>query len=135
MRLPWPWPNDLDTQIWPRYGQDVTAYQKWSFYVNWFKSNSPNRQIDRHTDTTKTLPLPHTREVIRQTVFNITYDEFSILNSFMDVVLNNCLFSHELKPTGNCAVSVNNFITKTVCLLPTYLLKKSFINLQIIESS
>ena len=25
--------NDLDTQTWPRYGQDVPAYQKWSFYV------------------------------------------------------------------------------------------------------
>ena len=67
MRWPWPWPNDLDTQTWPRYGQDVTSYQKWSFYVNWFKSYSSNRQTDRHThkhtdrqtDTTKTLPLPH----------------------------------------------------------------------------
>ena len=55
----WPWPNDHDTQTWPRYGQDVPSYQKWSFYVNWFKSYSLNRQ----TDTTKTLPLPHTREV------------------------------------------------------------------------
>ena len=57
----------LYTQTWPRYGQDVTPYQKWSFYVNSFKSYSPNRQthtqIHRHTDTTKTLPLPHTREV------------------------------------------------------------------------
>ena len=59
MRWPWPWPIDLDTQTWPRYGQDVTSYQKWSFYVNLFKSYSPNR----HTDTTETLPLPHTREV------------------------------------------------------------------------
>ena len=51
MRWPWPWPNDLDTQTWPRYGQDITPYQKWSFYVNWFKSYSPNRQTDRQTHT------------------------------------------------------------------------------------
>ena len=81
LTLEWPWPqtsqtkihwwpgsqisifhmydNDLDTQIWPRYCRDVPPYQIWSFYVNSFKSYSPNR----HTDTTKTLPLPHTREV------------------------------------------------------------------------
>ena len=47
----WPWPNDLDTQTWPRYGQDVPAYQKWSFYVKGFKSYSLNRQTDRQTDT------------------------------------------------------------------------------------
>ena len=44
----WPWPNDLDTQMWPRYGQDVTSYQKWSFYVNSFKVVA---RTDRHTDT------------------------------------------------------------------------------------
>ena len=59
MRWPWPWSNDLDTQTWPRYCQDVPPHQNWSFYVDWFKSYSPNRQ----TDTTKPLPLPHTREV------------------------------------------------------------------------
>ena len=67
MRWPWPWPNDLDTQTWPRNGQDVTSYQKWSFYVNSFKSYSMNRHTDtqthRQTNTMKTLPLPHTREV------------------------------------------------------------------------
>ena len=48
---PWPWPNELDTQTWPRYGQDVPAYQKWSFYVKGFKSYSLNRQTEhRHTD-------------------------------------------------------------------------------------
>ena len=45
---PWPWPNDLYTQTWPRYDQDVPAYQKWSFYVKRFKSYSLNRQTDRH---------------------------------------------------------------------------------------
>ena len=50
MRWPWLWPNDVDTQIWPRYGQDVTPYQKWSFYVNSFKSYSLNRQTHRLTD-------------------------------------------------------------------------------------
>ena len=58
----WPWYVNL-----PRYCQDVPPHQKWSFYVNWFKSYSPNRQTDRqthtHTHTTKTLPLPLTREV------------------------------------------------------------------------
>ena len=53
MRWLWPWPNDLETQTWPRYGQDVTPYQKWSFYVNSFKSYSPNRQTDRQTHTHK----------------------------------------------------------------------------------
>ena len=55
----WPWYS-----TWTRYGQDVPPYQKWSFYVNWFKSYSPNRHT--HIDTTKTLPLPHTREVKRK---------------------------------------------------------------------
>ena len=67
VRGPGPWPNDPHTQTWPRYGQDLSPYQKSSFYVNSFKTNSLNRQTDRHTDTqtdtTKTLPLLHTREV------------------------------------------------------------------------
>ena len=82
----WPWSNDLDTQTWPRYSQDVTPYQKWSFYVNSFKSYSPNRQTDRHTrthtdtdtDTTKTLLLPHTRQVINHTT-NLRSWLFTIL--------------------------------------------------------
>ena len=56
----------------PRYGQDVTLHQKWSFYVNWFKS------YNRHTHTTKTLPLPHTRDVIKsQGPFTVIL-EFSV---------------------------------------------------------
>ena len=51
MRWPWPWPNDLDTWTWPRYCQDVPQHQKWSLYVNWFKSYSPNRQTHTHTHT------------------------------------------------------------------------------------
>ena len=51
---PWPWPNDLDTQTGLRYGQDVSPYQKWSFYVKGFKSYSLNRhkhrKKNRHTD-------------------------------------------------------------------------------------
>ena len=47
---PWPWPNDLATQAWPRYGQDVPACQKWSFYVKGFKSYSLNRWKHRWTD-------------------------------------------------------------------------------------
>ena len=64
----WPWPNDLDTQTWPRYCQDIPPHQKWSFYVNCLKTYCPNRhtQTHRHTDMMKTLPLPHTREVKTQ---------------------------------------------------------------------
>ena len=72
IRWPWPWTNDLDTQTRPRYDQDVIPYQKWSFYVNSFKSYSlkwhTDTQTDTHTQTDtqtqwKTWPLPHTREV------------------------------------------------------------------------
>ena len=49
------WSNDLGTQTWPRYGQDVTLYQRWSFYVNLFKTYSSNRQIGTHTDMTKNI--------------------------------------------------------------------------------
>ena len=65
MRWPWPWPSGLDTQTWRRYGQYVPSYQKRSFYVNSFKSYSPNRLTHTHTHTMKTLPLPHTRGVNR----------------------------------------------------------------------
>ena len=41
--------HDLDTQTWPRYGQDVPSYQTWSFYVKAFKSYSPNGQTDTRT--------------------------------------------------------------------------------------
>ena len=39
--------------------------KKYSFYVNWFKNYSLNRDTHTHThtDTMKELPLPHTREV------------------------------------------------------------------------
>ena len=47
----WPWPNDIDTQIWPRYDQDIPPYQKWSSYVKRFKSYSLNSQTHRHIDT------------------------------------------------------------------------------------
>ena len=51
IRWLWTWPSDLDTQIWPRYGQDVTPHQNWSFYVNSFTHYSLNRQTDRQTQT------------------------------------------------------------------------------------
>ena len=71
---PWPWSNDLDTQTWSRYGQDVPPYQKWSFYAKAFKSYSLNRQTDRHTHTQahrqtdgqyENITFPHTRAVIK----------------------------------------------------------------------
>ena len=62
--------QEPDTQTWPKYGQDVLAYQKSSFYVKGFKSYSLNRQrqkhghTDRHTDTqtdiTENVIYPHT---------------------------------------------------------------------------
>ena len=39
----WSWYSN-----WPRYGQDVTPYQNWRFYVNSFKSLA---RTDRQTDT------------------------------------------------------------------------------------
>ena len=48
MRWTWPWSNDIDTQTWPRYCQDVPSHQKWSFYANWFKSYSLNRHTHTH---------------------------------------------------------------------------------------
>ena len=51
MRCARPWPNDFDTQTWPRNCQNVQPHQKWSFYVNWFKRFSLNRQTDRQTDS------------------------------------------------------------------------------------
>ena len=77
MRWPWPWSNDLDTQTWPRYGQDVTPYQKRSFYVNCFKSYSLNGHT--HTDTMKTLPLPHTWEVIKLSKIAQLFQYFVII--------------------------------------------------------
>ena len=68
---PWPWPNDLDTQTWPRYGQNLPAYQKWSFYVKgskiiaWTDRNT-DRQTDRQTDMTENITYPHTQVVIRE---------------------------------------------------------------------
>ena len=92
--IPWPWPHDLDTQTWPRYGRDVIPYQKWSFYVNSFKSYSLNRQTDTHTDWhthrwthrqtcrhDETLPLLHTREV------NIIYCIFKTSSFWVILVL------------------------------------------------
>ena len=90
MRWPWPWPNDLDTQNWSRYGQDVLPYQESSFCVKSFKSiawtdrhtdrhthRQTHTQIDTHTDTTKTLPLPHTREVIKDNTVHPAHLECS----------------------------------------------------------
>ena len=80
MRWPWPWPNDLDTQTWPRYGQDVPPYQNDVSMSTGSKviaqtnthtrgQTHTDKHTDRHTDTMKTLPLPHTREVM--TVFTL----------------------------------------------------------------
>ena len=86
--LPWPhllpWPQTSQTKLnWCpsnkisifhemtltlilKFDLYVTPYQKWSFYVNSFKSYSLNRHTDRYTDTMKTLPLLHTQEVTKQ---------------------------------------------------------------------
>ena len=83
MRWPWPWPwsNDLDTQTWPRYGQDVPSYQKWSFYVNWFKNYSPNRQTD--TDTHRQTD----GQIDRHTDENITSTAYAGGNKWQALIL------------------------------------------------
>ena len=90
MRWPWTWSNNLDTQTGPIYCQDVPPHQKWSFFVNWFKSYSLNRctQTDRHIDTTKTLPLPHTREV-KTTLSPQQHHRLNILLIWWTLRLNN----------------------------------------------
>ena len=41
-----PWPNDLDTGNWPRYGQDVCKTTlKWSVYANCLKWQADTRKI------------------------------------------------------------------------------------------
>ena len=52
----WPWPNDLDTQTWPRCGQDVPPYKKEvpaptaSKVVAW-TDRQTDKQTDRQTHT------------------------------------------------------------------------------------
>ena len=102
---PWPWPNDLDTQTWPRYGQDVPAYQKWSFYVKWLKSYNLNRQKHRQTDTqtdrqthrqtdmTENITYPHTWVVKRLDPLSrfLTVKELSTYWSCTDQVPSICV--------------------------------------------
>ena len=70
MRWPWPWSNDLDTQNWPRYGQDVPPYQKWSLFQLVQKLQPEQTHTD--TDTQTTLPLPLTREVKKSLKYTLT---------------------------------------------------------------
>ena len=55
-----PWPNDLDTQTCPKYGQDVSHTENYSFYVKSVKTYSPNRWTDTHYENST---YPHTWEV------------------------------------------------------------------------
>ena len=44
---PWPWTDDLDVQIWPRYSEDVLVlpkHQKWSFWVKVFENYSTKKK-------------------------------------------------------------------------------------------
>ena len=66
--------------------QDVPSHQKWSLYLNWFKSYSLNRQT--HTHIMKTLPLPHTREVIMHIEHFMHYtckDEIIVKTNFESI--------------------------------------------------
>ena len=51
----WPWPNALDTQTWPRYGQDVPPYKKMKITCQLIQKLQ-SKKTDRYTDSTKTLP-------------------------------------------------------------------------------
>ena len=53
---PWPWPDDLDVRTWPRYSADVSAQQKWSFYVKAFK-RAQSGQTDTQTDATENITI------------------------------------------------------------------------------
>ena len=65
MRWPWPSSNDLDTHTWPRDWQDVPPYQNEVSVSTASKVTAQtDTQTDRHPGTMKTLPLPHTQEVI-----------------------------------------------------------------------
>ena len=56
---PWNWPNDIGTQTWPRYGQDVSACEKVPSYsgskVMVWTDGQTDRQTDRQTRV-KLLP-------------------------------------------------------------------------------
>jgi len=43
---PSPWPHDLDIRTWPRYYEDVLAYQKWSFEVGADSKVGARRETD-----------------------------------------------------------------------------------------
>ena len=64
--LIWPWPNDLDTQTWPRYGQDVLPYKILSFYSKLIA------QTDRHTHTDGQTGRQTDRQTDRQTHTHIS---------------------------------------------------------------
>ena len=69
--------DDLGTQTWPRYDQDITSYRKWSFYVKAFKSYSPDRQTYRQTHTQyENITFPHIWVVI-----NMKLKEFQSLEN------------------------------------------------------
>jgi len=53
----WPWSDDLDTQAWPRYSEDVPARQKWPR----LSTVRTYRQTDRRTDSTEYISAPHSR--------------------------------------------------------------------------
>jgi len=54
VQRPWPLPNDLHIQTWPVWSEDVSADQRWMFYVKAFESYCTTY---RHTYRRITTPL------------------------------------------------------------------------------
>ena len=64
----WPWPNYLDSQTGPKYGQGVSVYPKVKFfsYVGQkLYSEQTDTQTDRQTELEWVINYPHMRRIIK----------------------------------------------------------------------
>ena len=58
---PWPWPDDMDVQTWPRYSQDVHAYQNEVSRSSLLKVRARTEQTDTQTNATQRITTPYSR--------------------------------------------------------------------------
>ena len=70
----WPWPHDLDTRTWPRYYDDISAYQKCSSYFKVFKCYNPKRLFDLDLDPMTLIPK---HDLDRMKIYQYTKNEVS----------------------------------------------------------